>query len=460
MLSEAQRHPLLNDEARRRLLSWREHPQAPRWNIVCGDRLDAKALEDVRAFARSCEQPTSYSAMPPWEFARMCLRDVPFYRARGGSVEDWNSIPPCDRLDLAREPWSFVPDGLGLGEMVVYNTSGTTGSEAKIPAHWEWPSTYLPLFEAALSLRGLNWPALRWSEPERVALATVAAQEHTLTFASWSSYLESTYLKVNLHAGQWRSKGDAVEFLNQADPQVICGDPVSLAALCDTSFAGRPLAVLSSAIALSPELRDEMEARLRCPVIDLYSLTEIGPIACDIGAGMQVLAPDILVEILRPNGSHCEESELGEITLTGGRNQFLPLLRYRTGDFARAQVLGGVLFLRDFHGRQLVKFSAMGESGAREVLDIDVTHALRLLPLREFSLHQSRDGSLCFRFRGLVAENDIEAALRSVFFLNPLSIEPLGAMPSGERKLIRYSSDASTCTGSPSRTSPSSSTLA
>lgn len=445
-MDETFRHPLLDEAGRAQLQKWREHPRAPKWNTLCGDRLDAPALKDVRLFADQCASAPAWNSFvqpPNWarEAARKYLQEVPFYRKRGGDADDWRSIPLCDRLDLAREPWHFVPDGLELDDLVVYNTSGTTGSEVLIPAHWRWPSMYLPLYEHALGLNGVDWPSARAQEPGRVAIASIAAQEHTLTFASWSSYLGGANLKVNLHDSQWRSPQDCGAFLNEADPLVLCGDPVSLGALSQSDFAGAPIAIISSALAMSPGVRNELQHRFNCPIIDIYSTNESGPVAasgpvstCSDGT-MAILPPDLWVEILRPDGSLCQDGEVGEITLSGGRNPFLPLLRYRTGDRARGQVLASGPHLLDFHGRALVKFS----SGQEEILDIDVTHALRHLALREFSLHQNPDGSLEFQFRGLAHETKIEAALRQVFPSNPLRISELSSWSHDARKLIRYS---------------------
>jgi len=55
------------------------------------------------------------------------------------------------------------------------------------------------------------------------------------------------------------------------------------------------------------------------------SLSDLGEItarSADVGA-------------IRADGSPCAAGERGEITVSGGRNPFFPLLRYRTGDFGR-----------------------------------------------------------------------------------------------------------------------------
>ncbi|MGV8042044.1 MAG: hypothetical protein AB2L07_18940 [Thermoanaerobaculaceae bacterium] len=63
---------------------------------------------------------------------------------------------------------------------------------------------------------------------------------------------------------------------------------------------------------------------------------ETGPVACSCPAGeLHVLPPDLHVEVVRPDGGPAAPGERGEVTVSGGRNPLLPLLRYRTGDFAR-----------------------------------------------------------------------------------------------------------------------------
>jgi len=69
-------------------------------------------------------------------------------------------------------------------------------------------------------------------------------------------------------------------------------------------------------------------------VLEVYALTEAGIIAVKSDRGHAILPHDLYVEVLDDDGVPCPEGVRGEVTLTGGRNPFLPLLRFRTGDFA------------------------------------------------------------------------------------------------------------------------------
>ena len=70
-----------------------------------------------------------------------CLRDVPFYRKRGGTT--FETLRPIARDDIRREPWSFVPDNEPLDQLIDYFTAGTTGQR-------------MPLFAVVTELRSVS----------------------------------------------------------------------------------------------------------------------------------------------------------------------------------------------------------------------------------------------------------------------------------------------------------------
>src|SRR5262249_46519873 len=115
------------------------------------------------------------------------------------------------------------------------------------------------------------------------------------------------------------------------------GDPISFAEMLRLDLPARPMALVTTSVAMSPALRDQLQARYAAPVIDWYSLVETGPIGyiCPRGGAYHLLPPDLHVEALRADGSPVLDGERGEIAVTGGRNPFAPLLRYRTGDWGR-----------------------------------------------------------------------------------------------------------------------------
>jgi phenylacetate-CoA ligase len=146
-------------------------------------------------------------------------------------------------------------------------------------------------------------------------------------------------------------------------------------------------------------------------VLDLYSLNEAGPVAVfDARSGGHVLLQDRLyIEILGATGQPLPPGERGEVTLTGGFNFCLPLLRYRTGDHAALRFHGTEPVLVGLEGRPPVRFRTMRGEWLN---NIEVTHALQRYAIPRFTLHQDGEGALLLRLAG--AEHDEEPIRNSL----------------------------------------------
>lgn len=413
-LTDAERFPLLTETGRARLRELREHPCAPRYNHPCGEQLTAEGLAEVRSFETAlatAPRGWRHGELPEWlrEFTAKCLAEVPFYRQRGGAAEDFFALPPVTREDLAREPWAFVPDGQRLDELVVYDTSGASGDPMLVLSHPATSASYLPALRWALAKFGVTLTGAG-----RVSVALVSAHRRTFTYATVSSYLdESGFLKISLHPDEWRAPEDRVKFLEDCAPEIFTGDPLAFMALAELPLKHKPKALVSSATALLPGLKSELEQHFGCPVLDVYSMNESRFIAVQTQAGWELAPHDLYVEILDEAGQPCEPGQRGEITLSGGRNPFLPLLRYRAGDYAALDFADKTPILKDLAGRPPVFFVAPDK---RIVPSLDINHALRQFPLAQFSLRQFADHSLKLQARGKNLDfAALETKLREMF---------------------------------------------
>ncbi len=443
---EANRYPWLTADAAA-LLTWlHESDHAPRYNHHCGDRLTAEGLARVRAYEQQLQTtPPGWSpaTRPDWlpGFAAYCHATVPFYRAYGQPPADFADTPTCARADLSHAPWAFVPDDLPLDDLIVYNTSGTTGHPLDILSHPEAASKYLPLLRAALATRGVALSGGRDPATGRLRVALVLAcfQRRTYTYASVSAYLGGAgFAKVNLNPDDWRDPADRARFLDACAPEVFTGDPLAFAELLTLPLNHRPLALISTAMTLSPALRAELEAHFGCPVIDLYAMNEAGPIAAATPTGYAPLQPHLYIEVLDAAGRPCAPDQRGEVVLTGGFNPFLPLLRYRTGDFARLAYVGGQPRLLDLEGRPPVVF--VGAAG-QSINNIDVSSVLKRFALPQYRLHQAAAGALTLtvRPRAAVALPEVRAALLGLFGADqPLTVIEADPAAAPDGKVVQY----------------------
>ncbi|HLF03199.1 MAG TPA: AMP-binding protein, partial [Anaerolineales bacterium] len=446
------RFPLITESGARLLLRLEEHVHAPRFTHPGVDHLTPRGLERARKFAEELQTPPAWKhgEAPDWltQFVAHCYRDVPIYRRHGpppralsggvAIVEGFFDIPTTDRSDLNREPWSFVPDSQSLGNLIIYNTSGTTGHPLSILTHPDTLAFYIPLLQAAVAAHGIRFDG----GPDRVAIALVCYQKKTYTYVAVSAVLDQAgFVKINLNPDDWRDPADWGKFLDDLNPEIYTGDPISFTELMQLSLAARPKALVSTAMTLTGGLRESLEAHFGCPVIDVYSMNESGPIAVTPPHShtptlLHLLQPRLYVEILESDGRPALPGARGEITLTGGFNPFLPLLRYRTGDYAALEFREGRPVLIGLEGRPPVVFRAVD---GRPINNVDVSNALRPFAIAQFNLHQFADGSLRLRLRGAAVEEDtIRDAVLSLFGKSQaLTIEPMVT----EEKSIQYTSD-------------------
>jgi phenylacetate-CoA ligase len=433
------RFPMLN-EAGARMLRWlTEHPAAPLFTHLATERLSGLALARLAAWEKGLDSMPTQADSWLEDLIKRCYRLVPHYRALGAPPEALSAVPSIHRGDLAAVPWRFVPDDAPLDDtMAVYQTSGTTGHPINVPTDAVALAKYVPLLRRALALHGLRLSG----GPDTVAIAVVAFQASTWTWASVAQYLGMAgCVKLNLNPADWRRPEDRAAFLEACAPELICGDPISFAEMARLRVNVRPTALISTAMTLLPFVRDDLMTRFGCPVIDLYSMNESGPLAArDPGDTWRWLRPDILLELLGPEDQPVADGARGEITLTGGNNPYLPLLRYRTGDFASIRRASDGLALADIEGRPPIVFRT---TDGRFVNTVDVSIAMKAHALAQFTLRQRQDGGLILRVRGRRDPAGLSATLAGLFGSSTETV--IEDLPDGppETKCVQYTCDAS-----------------
>ena len=435
--SDADRYPTLTEKGRAILRSMREHPAAPIYRNESGNRLTAEDLVQLTEFEAALTPPPAGSTPPDWVSGviESCFEDVPYYRRLGSAPARLEDIAPVARGDLAADIAQFVPDSVDSARMINFQTTGTTGHSLIVPSHPEVAGRYLSYHKRALARFGIT-PT---HGAGQVGVVIIGYQQPCFTYLSVTPQMgESGLAKINLHPGDWNDPADRAAYLDALAPEFIAGDPISFEVMLDLPLSVRPRALMSVSMMLTEGLRSELETRFGCPVLDLYSMNEVGPIGVyDPELGGHVLLQDRLwVEVVDAGGRALADGERGELTVTGGFNFCLPLLRYRTGDYGRLATIRGERVILDLVGRKPVRFrDAAGEWHN----NIEVTHALRSLPIAQYALRQREDASflLSLSAGSMHLAGPARAALRTLF--GEVAIET-AELPDSH-KAQQYSSD-------------------
>ena len=443
-LTSPHRLPGLGAEGRAMLMRLRGHPSAPLFRNFSGHRLGPLGRwlarwRRLRLLRRRVVGAAPGSApLWTWRFVWQHLGRIDAWPAARELLRGWPGVPTTHRGDLQRDLPHHVPRDRQGPELLCFTTSGTTGHPIRVPTLPRVAADYLALHERALKHFGVELRAGRGD----VGIVLAGFQQRCFTYVSVNPLRgECGVVKLNLHPTDWRDPGDRARYLDDLRPELISGDPVSLAELARLPLVHRPRALLSTSMALHGGFRQRLQAQFGCPVLDLYSITEVGPIGVfvDEADGFVLLQPELFVEIVDARGHALPPGAHGEITVTGGFNPCLPLLRYRTGDHARLVITPLGPTLRDLQGRPPVRLRA---HDGRWVNNVDVTQALRGLDLQRFSLHQHANGHLSLNLCANTSHQaplqaELRARLQALLGEWPLEIGPMKA----DDKVRQYTSD-------------------
>ncbi len=304
--NDQDRYPTLTEAGRRMLRDLREHPSAPMYRNQSGNRLTLEDVSELRSFEREIlESAVDFlpNQTPAWvnEYVQRTFEDVPYYRSLGSPPKKFTDLPTISRADLAADIAKFVPDSVSLNRLINFRTTGTTGHPLLIASHPVVAGRYLAFHKRALKRFGIELKHGR----NQVGVVILGHQRKCFTYVSVTPLMdESGLAKINLHPADWNHPDDRAKYLDALDPEVYAGDPISFAELLKLPITTTPRALISVSMALSEGLRAKLEARFACPVLDVYSMNEVGPIAVyDSNAGGHVLLqPQLFVEILDANG--------------------------------------------------------------------------------------------------------------------------------------------------------------
>lgn len=430
---DTERLPGLNDRAARRLRQCVEHPDAPCFTGRSGHRLTALDVRQLLADKAAYQKPGQ-----PWlaPFLSRCRQAVPHYRNYPWHLK-LDDLPCTSRSDLSRNIAAFVPDDIEVGQLIAFETSGTTGHPLTVPSLPMVAARYHCFHERILDWHGIDLQSLQGD----TGVMLVGDQQRCFTYASVLPYWDDkTLLKINLNPADWPEPCARGRYIDACKPLLMTGDPRSLSTLLSMEFEHKPVAILSTSMTLLQGLKDRLIRRFECPVINVYSMNEAGPIAADDGSGLglRLVQPTMQVDVLNRNNQPAGPQNRGEITLTGGFNPCLPLLRYRTGDYAcLVRDEKGQCYLQQLDGRPPVRF----KTATGWINNVDITHLLQPFGLAQYQLHQDQKGGLTLRLEGEVDQAALKSALVQAF--GPGYPVCIARYRGATEKLIQYTSDYS-----------------
>ena len=236
--------------------------------------------------------------------------------AKAGRLE---SLPLLEKDPLRANPTQFLRNNVSRKKLLVFHTSGSTGT----PIATYWTTRELRSTTALREARSTGWAGVSFNLPR----ATFSGRLVEPNPDSSGPYYRYNRAEKQVYFSAFHLRPDTardyVKALHHHHVQWLTGYAVSLFILATFILEQklelpRLKAVITTSEKLTHEMRDVMQQAYACQVFEEYSTVENVLFAHDCEKGRLHVSPDAgVIEILRPDGSPCEPGETGEVVATG-----------------------------------------------------------------------------------------------------------------------------------------------
>ena len=247
------------------------------------------------------------------------------------------ALPQLSRTDIQRN-WDAMQIRIQGPESdyVILKTSGSTGQPIQISKYRPEYSKLIDAFaimEFVWFKRKLEWKfgAFRLHVKDSDAIRLGPPIEY-LGEAAIAFQRESTQ----------HTPVEFLDALEQHQPDYLLTNPVTLKLVAHEQLKQqRKLKPMQQILTLADRVDDELRALVKevfgAVIVNRYSSVEFNLIAmqCPFENHLHVVAPNVIVEIVRPDGVPCQIGEPGQLLITSLQNFAMPLFRYQQGDIAQ-----------------------------------------------------------------------------------------------------------------------------
>lgn len=384
-------------------------------------------LGAVERLARDAQSLAAWQSSRWESLHRHHAQNSSWYRDRftASGIEQTDSLPiqqlsrlrPFSRLDLQRQGVNaFVDSPAAHGAIGVTQTSGSTGEPVKVAR-----TALCQQFWSAYGLREHIW----WARNFSTSLFVIRANLNPQFIAQQDWGPPATFLAptgAGYAASMSLSTNEMALLIKELKPGYLLAYPSVLADLINQyrDWGAAPqglLQVRTMGETLTPALRRRVAAEWKVGVTDTYSSQEVGVIAMQCPSGSyHTMAENLLVEVLRKDGSPCAAGETGDVVVTDLHNYATPMIRYAIGDVAE---VGGPCGC----GRQLPTLSRIGgrvrnlityPDGSKRWPRVGFTRFTEIAPIKQYQVVQHAVDRLEVRLVCTPLSPHQEEALRSV----------------------------------------------
>ena len=250
-------------------------------------------------------------------------------------LTEFEKIPFLEKKDIKKNFEQIIKKNLNDSDGWFKNTSGGSTGEPAVfiqdNDYVEWRTAVKILFD--------YWTGYTMGKKKVV----IWAAERDLN-TSKNNYLKKLkeFIKgeyaLNAYQMSENDMNTFIKVINKKKPYQILSYAESIYELARYILGNNlkvfsPGAIMTSAGTLTEEMRKTVESAFNTKVYNRYGSREVGDIASECHMhSMHISSFTNYLEVVREDGSICDDGELGEIVVTSLTNYSMPLIRYKIGD--------------------------------------------------------------------------------------------------------------------------------
>ncbi len=248
--------------------------------------------------------------------------------------EDFARIPVLTKQEVRAHGDRLLSRGFDASKLIQAKTGGSTG----VPLEVRFTDDVSQLRNAS-GRRHKRWSgwevgepmAAIWGNPVFPVTLKARLREWMLSPVTYLDTMSVTDVAVRQFVRNWKRIKPTLIFGHAHSVFVLAG------LLHDMGIDDiRPRGVITSSMMLLPHERKTIEAVFGVKVTDMYGCEEVGLIAseCERHEGLHMNVDQLVVEVLRSDGSPAPPGEVGVVVVTDLLNRAMPMIRYRMEDTA------------------------------------------------------------------------------------------------------------------------------
>ncbi len=276
------------------------------------------------------------------DLLRFAVEDVPFYESLRDAVhrltpfDALQEFPLLSKRDVQQQSDNLIPRSIARIPHRKRSTGGTSGNQLHF---LEDTATYA----TEMGFMHSQWARVGYTPRSRKATFRGVAFHNITEKCFWQENPIHNELQFSPFHMSEKNLGLYVERLAEYRPNYLHGYPSALDVLAEyvlryrlTTRLPRLAAALLASEGCSLEQRERIEKAFNTRIYTFYGHSERTVLGgeCECSEYYHAFPAYGVLEIVREDGASCDVGERGEIVGTGFLNRSMPLIRYRTDDYA------------------------------------------------------------------------------------------------------------------------------